>query len=777
MPGLLFACTGEAELIPDRMEGDIDEDVARMDPSDMPVQAAAFLATDRPWRAARVMRSYMEQVREVPSDHIVLAARAEAGWGGWPEVHALLEGVPNLDTYDNGVGLYLLGRARDEQGDAPGAVEAYRAFLALSPPAGELEEERAAARLRLGLALVRAGDREAARRELQVSSEYAGAASVWIDLREADALAQTGDTEAVRQAVARFNEGILGLRAWRSRIEAARRAGDLAGARALTAQAQNWAQTATTRAEFMVTAGRLALEAGDVPAARSSFRAAIGQGPASIPAQEAAEHLRGQNMTPAEHLAVARVYRGMGLHEESIEGYRRWLESGPPGDQAAIRMELGNALFYAERYREVEAVLQPIAGQREARMLRARAEAHLGNTAEAERIYLALAQQHAGTQHGALALLLAADVRHAEGDFRRAREHYQRLVSQYAGTPNAGLAMMRIAGIAFVEEDYAEAARIWDQYRSRFPTGQLALQSTYWAGRARQAMGDTTGAATLFRAVRQRDRGSYYALLASERLGVPFWPLPMGAMPPDSPEAERRVAGWMQGVDLLHNAGFPDDASAEVDRVVSRAGNDRATLYALAEALAERGYAQRAIRLGLRLQGAGQNRRLMRILYPFPYRTLITEEARYRELDPFITAALIRQESMFEARITSHVGARGLMQIMPATGRRLAEAVGVERWDPEVLYHPEINVHLGTRYVAQHWENYDGSLPSVFSAYNAGAHRVEWWSEYPEYGRDELFTERIPFRETRDYVKILTTNHAIYTGLYGEDDARQPATP
>jgi soluble lytic murein transglycosylase len=138
-------------------------------------------------------------------------------------------------------------------------------------------------------------------------------------------------------------------------------------------------------------------------------------------------------------------------------------------------------------------------------------------------------------------------------------------------------------------------------------------------------------------------------------------------------------------------------------------------------------------------------------------------------LDPFLTAALIRQESMFEARITSHVGARGLMQIMPATGLGLAEAVGIEEFDPELLYHPEINVHLGTRYVARHYENYDGSLPSIFSAYNAGAHRVEMWKEFPEYEDDLLFTERIPFRETRDYVRILTLNRALYQGLYGQE--------
>jgi soluble lytic murein transglycosylase len=205
-----------------------------------------------------------------------------------------------------------------------------------------------------------------------------------------------------------------------------------------------------------------------------------------------------------------------------------------------------------------------------------------------------------------------------------------------------------------------------------------------------------------------------------------------------------------------------------VDRIVSAAGNDEPTLYALAEALAQRGYAQRAIRIGLRLEGKGApSLRLLRIMYPFPYRTLITEEARGRDFDPFMAVALIRQESLFEARITSHVGARGLMQIMPATGEKLAHAVGIDAWDPEMLYHPEINVHLGTRYLAQLLKNYEGSLPSVFSAYNAGSHRVKLLSKFPEYGNDELFTERIPYSETRNYVKILTRNRAMYKGLYG----------
>jgi hypothetical protein len=120
----------------------------------------------------------------------------------------------------------------------------------------------------------------------------------------------------------------------------------------------------------------------------------------------------------------------------------------------------------------------------------------------------------------------------------------------------------------------------------------------------------------------------------------------------------------------------------------------------------------------------------------------------------------------------------GLIKVDSRDCDRLARASGElaelmadrpEPWDAELLYHPEINVHLGTRYVAQHSERYDGALPHIFSAYNAGAHRVERWRRFPEHQDLELFTERIPFYETREYVKILTRNRAIYRGLYSEE--------
>ena len=192
-------------------------------------------------------------------------------------------------------------------------------------------------------------------------------------------------------------------------------------------------------------------------------------------------------------------------------------------------------------------------------------------------------------------------------------------------------------------------------------------------------------------------------------------------------------------------------------------------LYPLAEALNERGLTVRGIRIGLRLQNEASqpNERLLRIVYPFPFRAMVVAEATEKGLDPFLVSALTRQESLFKARISSPVGARGLMQIMPATGEVLARSARIDGWDDELLYQPEINVHLGTAYLAEQMDRYDESLPAVFSAYNAGPHRIDRWKRlFPEWGDEQLFTERIPYRETRDYVKILTRNIAVYRALY-----------
>ena len=202
---------------------------------------------------------------------------------------------------------------------------------------------------------------------------------------------------------------------------------------------------------------------------------------------------------------------------------------------------------------------------------------------------------------------------------------------------------------------------------------------------------------------------------------------------------------------------------------MKEAAEDSEQVLRLAVALGEAGRTLDGIRLGLDLRTGGRrwDMTLVRAVYPFPYRTLVRSRAREVGLDPYLVAGLIRQESAFVPTIASPAGAIGLMQIMPATGHQLAEAARVRGFGSETLETPELNIHLGTRFLAELLRRYDGDLPLVLSAYNAGPARARRWSGFPEAADPHRFTERIPFAETRGYVKAVTRNRALYRWLYG----------
>jgi soluble lytic murein transglycosylase len=109
------------------------------------------------------------------------------------------------------------------------------------------------------------------------------------------------------------------------------------------------------------------------------------------------------------------------------------------------------------------------------------------------------------------------------------------------------------------------------------------------------------------------------------------------------------------------------------------------------------------------------------------------------------------------------------MQVMPPTGAELARAHGPSGFSKESLTRPEVNLHLGAAFFAEMSRRYDHELPLVLSAYNAGPTRATRWRKYPEAQDPLRFTERIPFTETRGYVKNVHRNLGLYRALYEED--------
>ncbi len=154
-----------------------------------------------------------------------------------------------------------------------------------------------------------------------------------------------------------------------------------------------------------------------------------------------------------------------------------------------------------------------------------------------------------------------------------------------------------------------------------------------------------------------------------------------------------------------------------------------------------------------------------KILFPQQYWGAIEKDAEKNGLDPYMVASLIRQESEFNPGAISGANAWGLMQLLPSVGRSMAKEEGIRHFNESELLNPETNIRLGTRYLKQTLDKFDGQAAYAFAAYNAGDSRVTDWQSIGKYHGIDEFVESIPFTETRDYVQAILRNESIYREL------------
>ena len=159
-----------------------------------------------------------------------------------------------------------------------------------------------------------------------------------------------------------------------------------------------------------------------------------------------------------------------------------------------------------------------------------------------------------------------------------------------------------------------------------------------------------------------------------------------------------------------------------------------------------------------------------RLYYPLTYEKTINMHSEKYGINSFFINSIIRQESLFNRHSISPSGARGLMQIMPETGKRLYTPTESQNFEPDELFRPNLNILLGTKYLNQLKENYRNNLIHILICYNAGPKPLERWKRRFRHIKDmDTFIESIPYPETRKYVKSVIRNYGIYQSLYSED--------
>ncbi|WP_346937194.1 lytic transglycosylase domain-containing protein [Clostridium sp.] len=157
---------------------------------------------------------------------------------------------------------------------------------------------------------------------------------------------------------------------------------------------------------------------------------------------------------------------------------------------------------------------------------------------------------------------------------------------------------------------------------------------------------------------------------------------------------------------------------------------------------------------------------ILKNFFPLEYEKSIIEYSEMYNVDPNLVAAVINTESKFVVDASSSKGAIGLMQIMPDTGKWIAEKLELTNFKEEIIADPEMNIRMGTWYLKKLSNDFNGDYILILAAYNGGPGNVTKWLEDEKYSSDGENLHKIPFKETKSYVQRVRFNHKIYRYLY-----------
>ncbi|WP_170150135.1 transglycosylase SLT domain-containing protein [Parahaliea mediterranea] len=301
--------------------------------------------------------------------------------------------------------------------------------------------------------------------------------------------------------------------------------------------------------------------------------------------------------------------------------------------------------------------------------------------------------------------------------------------------------------------------------------GRQASVWHYWQARIWEQRGESELARGGFAALAgERD---YYGFLAADRLGLPYQFNEQAATLSDEERAALTALPAVQRTAELIYHDEPNNAHAEWYGLLNRFQDQPQQLLALGRLAMEEGWFRMAIDAANRAEAWDA----LALRFPTPYADTFERYGGLRKVPGTELMAIARRESAFYPLARSPVGARGLMQIMPATGKQVARGLGVAD-STAALFQVDYNVMLGSAYYRELLDRFSGNRVFALTAYNAGPHRVDRWRRKAgDKVPVEVWAETIPYRETRNYVQAVLAYNVVFQHLRGQapDPVLSPA--
>jgi soluble lytic murein transglycosylase len=409
----------------------------------------------------------------------------------------------------------------------------------------------------------------------------------------------------------------------------------------------------------------------------------------------------------------------------------------------------------------------------------------LNNLDEMDAVAAKLGRLHPNSPFRLQALLAAANRYLTENKTDQYEPLYRACFESFPQDKQAAGCHWKVAWAHYLRRE-SDAAEMLRAHLRLFPASENASAALYFLGRLAEASHDRATARTYYDEIAREYPNQYYAMLARDRL------TPVASVDP-SPAASEflRTVGFPQRArgsvfdasgasqarieraKMLVSAGLKDWAKTEL-RYGAKNGDQPHLLAMELAALIGDGQPAQAIRyiksyagnyLFLPISSAPLD--FWRLAFPLPYRAYLERFSKQNNLDPFLMAALIRQESEFDAKVTSPANARGLTQIEPTTGRELSRKLKIPKYTTAKLFQPSLNLQFGTYYLRLVTDQLGGHTEAALAAYNAGMTRAKSWLTWGDFQEPAEFVETVPFTQTRGYIQAVLRNADAYRRIYG----------
>jgi soluble lytic murein transglycosylase len=551
-----------------------------------------------------------------------------------------------------------------------------------------------------------------------------------------------------------------------------------------------------------------ALEAmGKTDQAVALYRKIYYELPATSASAQAEARLRALNASPkdngtfAEERARADALFEAKQYADSSTAYERLLARFPEADRLdEVHLRHGVCLLNNKQPAQAVTALSRVSDRNPE--LRAQAMFHQAEalrrgsrSPESSVVVDRLITQYPKTRWAVEALYNLAGYLNKQERESEAAARYRQLLASFPKSPYAPEASYNLGWSAYRLKNYADAARILEQHLGsyRYPETKFIGEACLWAAKSEERLGHKSRALSLYDFVNERYRYGYHGYIAGLRAVALRKAEPSLKAEPAKPgtdletirsnvtyfEPTRETAdgsetGRVAKADDLEVIGLQEFAVKELNKALEANPASPKLNLLLAQLYSRRGEPFQAT-LVLRkaypdlysYRDTDLPREAWEIFFPMVAWSTLKQEAKRYGIDPYIACGLIRQESVFNPNAISRVGARGLMQLMPATGQFISKRQGSGAITTADLYNPVLNIKLGMNYLAQMLGEF-GRIEYAAAAYNAGPGRARAWIAARGSMDIEDWIENIPFSETRGYVQGVLRYAANYQRLYKE---------